>query len=394
MTPRPLTICHIIVSLEQGGAQAMMRRLCEIQSDRVRQSVIAFMDGGPHLAPLQAAGIDVVTLGMSKGPSALAGLPRLYRTLKRMRPDVVQTWMYHADLLGGLAAKAIGVPHVLWNIRHTDHDRKTTKLMTRVITKACAWLSSSVPDRIVCCAQSAKEVHVAAGYKLEKFVIIPNGYDFEFYAIDAEARASFRSELGVNDATLVIGSVGRWAPQKDHATLLEALCQVEQEAGVSMHGVLAGTGCTLENSELRSMIGASGVRMPLSCLGERSDIPRILNGLDLFVLSSSHGEAFPNVVAEALACGTSCVVTDVGDAALIVGDRGRVVRARDPAALAEAINETLSSSARDGKGDREKNRASVVARFSIDAIFREYEALWMLGGERRESHGLISPRPK
>lgn len=394
MTSRPLSICHVIVSLEHGGAQAMMRRLCEIRSDRIRQSVIVFTDGGPHLTPLQAAGIDVVTLGMSKGPLALAGLLRLYRALKTINPDVVQTWMYHADLLGGMVARAIGVPHILWNIRHTDHDPKTTKLVTRFITKTCAWLSSRIPDHIVCCAQSAKEVHVAAGYKPEKFVIIPNGYDFKLYAINAEARSSFRSELGVDDATLVIGSIGRWAPQKDRATLLAALSRVEEAAGVSLHGVLIGTGCTPDNKELRSMISENGLRMPVTCLGERSDIPRVLNGLDLFVLSSSHGEAFPNVVAEALACGTSCIVTNVGDAALIVGDSRSVVRPRDPTALAAAISGALSSSSKGSKRDREGIRRSVVGRFSIDAIFGEYEKLWMSGGRQPCSNSSTSSHPK
>jgi glycosyltransferase involved in cell wall biosynthesis len=333
-----------------------MKRLCSKRSANVRHSVISFMDGGKHIHSLKEAGIAVTTLGLRQGRFTFKPLRELFYELRKSKPDVVQTWMYHADLIGGIAARAAGVPAVVWNVRHSDHDDRTTKTTTRIAAKLCARLSWTIPKRIVSCAHRAVALHTKAGYDPSRFIVIANGYDFDEFKIDGPARQKFRMEIGATERTPVIGAVGRWAPQKDHATLVAALALVKK-VEPEVKGVLVGTGCDAGNARLVELLQQHGLSDSVSLLGPRDDIAAVMNGLDLHVLAASHGEAFPNVVAEAMACGTPCVVTDVGDAAMIVSTCGWVIEDRDDARRAEIRN-------------------CVVHRFSLDTTVAAYERLW------------------
>jgi glycosyltransferase involved in cell wall biosynthesis len=143
--------------------------------------------------------------------------------------------------------------------------------------------------------------------------------------------------------------------------------------------VLAGTGCSDDNAALVAQIKDHGFQGAVRLLGRRGDIPAIMNALDLHVLSS-RSEAFPNVVAEAMACGTPCVVTDVGDAALIVGNTGWVVPPRDPERLAEAIVEALRERT-DAKQWQSRSRAArqrILNEFSLEDMVERYHRVWGL----------------
>jgi glycosyltransferase involved in cell wall biosynthesis len=221
-------------------------------------------------------------------------------------------------------------------------------------------------------------VHVRLGYAAEKFVIIPNGYDVGRFQPDAAARARLRAEWGVPDAVPLLGMVARFDPQKDHANLLAA-CARLQASGADFAAVLVGTGCDAGNAALVQQLAAAGLTQRVRLLGRRDDVPAVMAALDLHVLSSAYGEAFPNVLAEAMACGTPCVTTDVGDAALIVGDTGWVVPPRDPKALADAIGTALLEHAERPTDWSMRGRAArerVAGHFGIESMVAAYRTVW------------------
>ena len=319
-----MRIIHIISNLDDGGAEAVLYRLCcaDIQH---QHTVVSLMDQGKYGPLLREIGVAVQCLEMPRGRMTLKGLFFLWRWLRRIRPDVVQTWMYHADLVGGVMARLAGVRAVFWGIRHSDLELGKNRRLTIMVARICAWLSKGVPRRIVCCAHKAAEVHVALGYDAKKFVVIPNGYDLSVFQPNPAAGKRLREALNVPAIVPLIGMVGRFNPQKDHAGLIAALGRAAA-SGQNFHCILVGTGMEERNADLQGWIAAAGLTERIGLLGRRNDIPAIMNALDVHVLSSSFGEAFPNVLAEAMACGTPCVTTDVGDAALIVGDTGWVRR--------------------------------------------------------------------
>jgi glycosyltransferase involved in cell wall biosynthesis len=371
-----MNILHIITGLNDGGAEAVLYRLCS--SDKTLQyHVVSLMDTGKYGPLLEQAGVPVVCLGMSQGRLSVSGLWRLWRLLRRQTPDVVQTWMYHADLIGGVVARLAGVRRVFWGIHNTTLERGKSHRTTIAIARLNAWLSRWVPTAIVCCAERAREVHQALGYAADKLMVIPNGYDLDRFRPDPAARARLRAEWGMDHETPLLGMVGRFDPQKDHENLLHALGRLKQ-AGTPFRCVLVGRGLDATNAQLAAWFEQYGLQDKVLVLGQRSDVPAVMCALDLHVLSSAYGEAFPNVLAEAMACGTPCVTTDVGDAAAIVSDTGWVVPPANSARLAEAIEAALA--ARDDtsvwQARREAARTRVAERFSLEKMVAAYHAVW------------------
>lgn len=372
-----MNVFHIITGLNDGGAEAVLHRLCSSDKNH-RYHVVSLMDAGKYGPLLEQAGVSVVCLGMPQGRLSISGLWRLWRLLRRQTPDRVQTWMYHADLIGGVVARLAGVRRVFWGIHNTTLEQGKSHRATIAIAHLNARLSGWVPTAIVCCAERAREVHQALGYDAEKLIVIPNGYDLDRFRPDLSNRARLRAEWGITPDTALLGMVGRFDPQKDHDNLLRALGRLKQ-GGTPFHCVLVGWGLDVSNVQLAEWLKQYGLQGEVLLLGQRSDVPAVMSALDLHVLSSAYGEAFPNVLAEAMACGTPCVTTDVGDAAAIVGDTGWVVPPSNPVRLAEAIEAALV--ARDDTSiwlaRREAVRMRVAERFSLEKMVAAYHAAWL-----------------
>jgi glycosyltransferase involved in cell wall biosynthesis len=248
--------------------------------------------------------------------------------------------------------------------------------------RAGALLSRLVPSQILSCSEVAREVHIRQGYPQEKMIVVSNGYCCETFVPDSDKRRSTRQQLGLLEEEPVVGMIARYDPQKDHGTLIEALADLGKR-GLSFTCLLVGVGMDTANSDLVSLIGQRGLAERVRLLGARRDISAIMNALDVHVLSSEYGEAFPNVVAESMACGTPCVVTDVGDARRIVGTTGWVVAPRDSRGLAGAIETALSARAQDAAWHERQQtcRARIVEQFSLDRMVEGYQSAWrgMLG---------------
>jgi len=367
-----MKIMHVIGGLGAGGAEWMLCRLLQATDrERFRPSVLSLTGEGVVASGIREAGVPVRSLDLPRANPHPGGFARLVAEIRRAEPDVVQTWMYHSDLFGGLAARLVGRVPVAWGVHHTTHDPATTPRRTRAIVRACALVSRWIPRRIVCCSEATRLTHERLGYAADRMVVIPNGFDTQAFGPARADRVGLRSELGLPDGARLIGVLARYHPQKDHRTLIEAAALLPSHAG-DVHFVLCGDGIDAGNHELREMIDLKGLSGRFHLMGRRDDTARILASLDVVTSSSSHGEAFPLVIGEAMASGTPAVVTDVGDSALIVGDTGRVVPPRDPAALSRGWAELLSF---DGVKREELARAArerIEKNFEIHRIAERY----------------------
>lgn len=376
MQAKSLNVLHIVTGLTDGGAENSLYQLC--QNDRQNQHrVVSMMDAGQYGVRFDAAGIEVICLEMPRGRVTLRGIWRLWRLMRIQRPDVVQTWMYHADLVGGVMARLAGVRAVCWGIRNSNLVPGMSRRSTIWVAKACAALSSVVPHSIVSCSRQAVEVHCRLRYAALKFVVVPNGCNLLLLRPDAEARARVRADWGLDAGMPLFGMVARFDPQKDHANLIDALAQLKG-LGWDFRCALIGAEMDTNNAVLIRLLEDHGVRDRVLLVGRRSDIPAVMNALDVHVLSSRFGEAFPNVLSEAMACGTPCVSTDVGDAAFIVGDTGWIVPPSDPRALAERLAMALGEHADATTWQARKQRAQqrIVETFSIQRMVEGFSASW------------------
>jgi glycosyltransferase involved in cell wall biosynthesis len=371
----PLQVVHVISGLLHGGAETVLYRLVTAPGGTVRHTVVSMRGEGVMGARLREAGIEVICLDMQGWTGNVRGLWRLYRLLRARRPDVVQTWMYHADLIAGLVARLAGIRAVAWGIRNSGVSLGESSRSSRIAAWACARVSAWVPGVIVACARKAAEVHRAWGYRADRVLVVPNGYDLDVWHPDASGAAELRARWGVPQGAPLLGSVARWNPLKDHGNLMAALA-LSVRTHPDLRCVLIGLGMSRDNAELIAMARHYGLLDHLIFLGRRDDVPELMRALDIHVLSSK-AEGFPNVVSEAMASGVACVVTDVGDAADIVGEHGWVVPPGDAVALAGAIGDAVTAVRDAGwPARRDEARASVERRYSLGAMVARYETVW------------------
>lgn len=368
-----MKVLHVISGLNNGGAEGVLYRLCLADRGNTH-AVISLTGEGVYSRQLRAAGISVHSPNLRHSFRDPSQLWELVRIVRWERPDVVQTWMYHADLLGGLAARLQGVP-VVWGIRHSTFTRGRRE-RTWWVARACALLSRRVPARIVACGHVARDVHAAIGYENSRIVVIPNGYDLDKLHPDAKLRRELRAQWNIPDDVFLLGMVARLHPEKNHRGLLDALRILKSRAS-GFACLLVGAGMS-ETHPFWQEVCRWDLQDVVLPGGEQHDIAAVMNGLDLHVLSSVT-EGFPNVVAEAMACATPCVVTDVGDAASIAGTTGWVVPPANPQELAGAILQAMEEKKTDpGKWEtrRQTARARIAENFSLALMVERFNAVW------------------
>jgi glycosyltransferase involved in cell wall biosynthesis len=369
-----MKVTHVITGLNDGGAEGVLFRLCNYDKENIH-NVICLTALGRYGPLLRAKGVDVLALNMKRSfPSPLAFL-RLVLYLRAYKPEIVQTWMYHADFFGGCAARIAGIKSVVWGIRSSILVSQHSKQATIIVSRLLSLLSYWIPCRIVVCAQKAMDVHVTIGYDRKKMRVIFNGYEIVNSNFQEDSRQNLRKSLGIKFSTKLIGMVARFDPYKDHSNLLHAV-SILCKKGINLKCVLVGAGIETKNECLRNLIAKLSLNDVVFLLGQRDDIPTIMGSIDLHILSS-FAEGFPNVVAEAMACGTPAVVTDVGDAALIVGDTGWVVPPRNSLALATAIEIALHETSDPAWRTRcNAVRSRIRYNFGIDQMIENYQRIW------------------
>ena len=374
---KKIKVLHIITGLSTGGAEMMLYRLTS-KMDRSCFDiyVVSLTDIGPVGEKIKKLGIPVVSVGMKRGWKGFfnfSGFFKLLRIAKNYKPDVIQTWMYHSDLIGGLVGKILKIP-VIWNIHHSNLSPKHNKKTTILTAKICAKFSKALPEKIICCSYASKNVHSKLGYDKNKMVVIPNGFDLDIFFPDRKGREKIRKELGIDEKTIVVGFFARFDPLKDHKNFFEA-AKIVHKVYPDVHFLLCGDGINWENKKLREWIKKSGVEKITHLLGRQDDMKNIYNSIDVFC-SSSFSEGFPNVIGEAMACGVPCVVTDVGDSAIIVKDTGFVVPPKKPQALAKAIIKVIEMGEEKRRELGKKARDRIRQNFLIEKVAKRYENLY------------------
>jgi glycosyltransferase involved in cell wall biosynthesis len=380
---KSMLILHIITDLSTGGAELMLERLVMHQSreGRYRHHVISLRTLGQVGPRLQAAGIEVEVMGMNGVAGLALGFVRLVRRIRRLAPDVVQTWMYHADLLGGIAARLAGNRRILWGVRIMDISPAIGIARSTMLSRRfCIPLSSWVPRRILYVAEAARKVHEALGYDPEKSVVVPNGYSLPPPDAVAASRRRMREELGLAEDALLIGSAGRFSPQKNYRGFVAAAGEIARRFPQARFLIL-GREITWENDELAGWIREAGIADRFHLVGEQRNVLDWLAALDIFALYSL-SEGFPNVVAEAMSVCVPCIVTDVGDAALLVEDSGILIRSGDLNGLTEGLERLISAGEDERRRLGEAGRRRVEATYSLSVVAERYARLYdELAGE-------------
>lgn len=370
-----IRVLHLINSLNCGGAEMMLYKiLSRMNAEHFDSTVVCMIGNGPLEERVLALGIPVLNLNMRRGVPNPLGFFRLLRIIRTLRPSILQTWMYHSGLLGLLAGRLGGVRAILWNMRCSRMDFAHYSFLSRITVRAAS-IFSAYPEIVLFNSVRGDNEHQRQGFRPRTKRVIPNGFDLSSFRPEPNAKSHIRNALGIPQDAVVIGLVARYHPMKDHKTFLEAAAKVKHEFPRSWF-LLVGEDVDPSNEDIMRQLRQLNLTERVSLLGLRNDVPRLLQALDVLALSSAFGEGFPNVLGEAMACGLPCVVTDVGDAALIVGDTGIVVPPKRSDALAGGVKSILRLTREQREALGRNARERVETFYSIEGVTRQYEKLY------------------
>lgn len=372
-------VLHVITGLHRGGAEAVLLKVVSglQESHGFRHHVVSLTGEGPMARHLRDLGVPVSVVDLRR-PIALREAVGLFgRVLDEFDPHVIHGWMYHGALASTLAAQLGGrgmrKRAVVWGVHSVLEGVPRRSLSGRAALELSKLLSRR-PNVIAYCAEASRSQHLAAGFSSENSCVVFNGFDTTTYRPQPGVRAQLRHEFGVPEGALLVGSIARYHPAKDHRTLVRAFGIVARSAP-NCHWLLAGRDVDPSNAELAALLTSAKLGHRVRILGERQDVPRLMAGLDLYV-QASRNEALPLTLGEAMSTGIPCVATDVGDSRALLGQTGRLVASRSPAALAAAMLELLQLGASERQGLGTSARRRIEKKFSLHSMVSRYSELY------------------
>jgi len=365
-------VCFIIRRLDAGGAQRQLSEIVKgLERSKYFITVLTFYDGGLLADDIkQLPHIKYICLEKRGRWDVVSFIYRLATVLHKLQPDILHGYLGPANLLCILAKPLLSKTRIIWGIRASNVDQNHYDWLSR-LTGVLERFLSRFADLIIINSRAGRAYHTAQNFPAQKMVVVPNGIDTDLFKPDPEAGMLLRKKWRIDRGTILIGLAARLDPMKDHATFLTAASLVYSKRP-DVRFVCIGSGPESYAATLRQRANELGIADKVLWKDTRSDMPAVYSSLDMVTSSSAFGEGFPNVIGEAMSCETPCVVTDVGDSAVIVEKTGIVVPPANPEALAQGW---LACLARDRTDMGARARRRIIEHFSVSLLVKRTEAV-------------------
>ncbi len=380
-----MKIIHVINSLNKGGAEGNLYRLCKYQKNKyghkINIIILTLIDNGFYEIYMKKFGIKVLTLGLKKNDSIFEIIKKFWifrKIIFKLQPDVIQSWMYHSNLITFFSPRQFR-QKIIWNIRHTKLSVNFSKKITIMISIICGILSWIIPKKIIYCSKQSSSFHEKNHfYSKYKTKFIENGFSDKTFFSSFQKRLLFRRKYKINDSDIMLGFAGRYTKEKNIKSLLIAFSKIIKKYD-NVFLFLAGKDINNQNSELQFIIKKYNIDKKIFLLDEQKNLLDFYNGIDLFLLTS-HTESFPNVIAESMLCETPVVTSDVGSASNIVGECGFVMDSNTFDSIFINLNKTIKIIINNKKKWnllKKKCRLKIKQDYSLEKMSNLYMSNWV-----------------
>jgi glycosyltransferase involved in cell wall biosynthesis len=364
-------VFFLIRSLNMGGAERQLVELVKgIEKAQFDVTVGLFYSEGVLIKEINdIPEVMIVSLNKTGRWDIIGFVYRFMKLLKALNTDILYSFLPDANIIGLITGRIAGVKRIVWGVRASNMDVSRYDWLAGLSLRLSIFLSR-FPNAIIANSVAGKEFHRSIGYSTNRMMVVPNGIDTDRFKPEHPSGFRLRDEWGIDEETITIGLVGRLDPMKDHTIFLRAVKIFNQEER-SVRFVCVGDGKEPYKSEIHFLCSTLGLNSSIIWAGERCDILAVYSALDIVTSTSSYGEGFPNVIGEAMACGVPCVVTDVGDSAIIVGETGIVVPPKDPQALADGWRSMLKRLNDKSYSIKVMARARIVSRYNSEIFIQK-----------------------
>ena len=362
-------LIFIAPDINSGGAENILFNVAKTlnKKDIV---IISLTDIGFYGSKLKNYGYDFYALKMKKNIFAIFKFIYLIILIYKYKPLIVHTWLYRANLFGGVAAKIAGVNKIYWTIHH---DFEYSNFLMMLEMKILILLSSFIPKKIIFGSDISKKNHILNGYSKDKSIIINNGVSTKIFKPNKKFRIDFRKALGIEEDCLVLGNIARYHPLKDHETLFKAL-QIIKNKGLRFKCILIGSGFTNKIKKIKERINYYELNQNLIIYGQTFKINEIINAFDINILTSKK-ECSPISLLESMSTGVPCISTNVGDASQLIMDAGWTVQISDFKSLAKLIQKIyLDKNIIKIKSKKARKRVEMF--YLLEIMIEKYKALY------------------
>jgi glycosyltransferase involved in cell wall biosynthesis len=383
-----MKILFLVRELNYGGAERQLVLLANELARRGHNVAIAvFYGGGPLENEVVRSQVRLISLEKRSRWDLLSFYWKLLRVVRRERPDVLYGWMSGPNLVANMVRIWCPKVSVFWGVRCSNLEIILDRVES-IVNWFDSWMSRFA-DCIVVNSREGFDYAVSRGFPPEKMTYIPNGIDVTTLYPDPFAGKKVRAEWGFTGSERLIGLVGRLNLIKGHDIFLKAAARLAPELAETRF-VCIGSGPAQYQAKLQALSCNLGLAQKVRWVPARSDMRAVYNALDVICLSSL-SEGFPNVIGEAMACAKRCVVTDVGDCRLLVGDDGVVVPANDEEALAEGLRQALTA----GRDPNERGRQRIVEHFTVTHLADRTEQVILeyCSDHRQAAPGYVTQTP-
>lgn len=361
-----VNVLHIITSLGEGGAQKILKEICLNNKDLIHE-VVCFKSGRFE-NEIKDRGVKVYFYNIKKNP--IRTFISLFILINfKFKPNIIQTWMYHSDLIGCLL-KLFWFrkdKYLFWNVRNGTLIKESSSFLTRRIRNILSFLSFFSPNKIIYCSKSVKLIHESVGYNNKIGEVINNGVDtnfFHWYSRENRVESNYK-----------IGFIGRFNKQKNLDTLFQSLSILKKE-NIQFSLYLVGENLDYKNNKLKHSLKKADLINNTNLYGIKSDIRNILFKLDLLVLTSTSGEGFPNILLEAMSTGLRCISTDVGESKCIINKFGWIIKPKDIESLVNAIKKSIYQNQNQRIYFEKESRNHVAKFYPKEIMIENYKRLY------------------